>query len=189
MKTSVHQMFKEKILRQFVNIVALGILSLTGCSQSTLDESIKATAPIKLGRAGEKASIVFSTQNNESHEKNKLLIGVSLVTDGRLVNVDLLRESIPIFKVKITNIEPKSERSVHFFYFKTKDFSSKLEPSKNGAAIVFAEYFASHDYFLAYIDRNQNGKYNIDIEVVNNNPQLSSLQFEAFVDYRIYGGK
>lgn len=182
-------MFKEKILRQFVNIVALCVLSLTGCSQSTLDEGVKATAPIKLGRAGEKASIIFSTQNNESHEKNKLLIGVSLVTDGRLVDVDLLRESIPIFKVKITNMESKSERPVQFFYFKTKNFSSKLESSKNGAAIVFAEYFANYDYFLAFIDRNQNGKYNVDIEVVNENPQLISLQFEAFVDYRIYGGK
>lgn len=185
----MHQMFKEKILKQFISIVVLWILSLTGCSPSALDERVKVTVPIKLGRAGEKASIIFSTQKNESHEKNKLLVGVSLVTDERHVNVDLLRESIPIFKVKITSVEPKSDRAVQFFYFKGKDFSSKLEPSKNGVAIVFAEYFASYDYFLALIDRGQDGKYNVDIEVINGNPQLSSLQFEAFVDYRIYGGK
>lgn len=162
---------------------------VSGCGFSTSNnDSLKAT-PIKLDVSGEKIRIDFEVKSSDSHEKNKLLVGISLLKDGSAVNVDLLRDTVPVLKVNVIDLKSTGQQPVKFYYFKGKDFSNRLATSENGFAVVYAEYYATYDYFLASIDRARDSTYRVEVEVVNGNPSLSNLKFEAFVDYRMYGGK
>ncbi|MEN9660050.1 MAG: hypothetical protein RL571_3515 [Pseudomonadota bacterium] len=177
----------------FLLVLGVFLSVLCGCTPGP-EPKPPLTKPIKLDKAGQKVVIDFWSTPDDSHEKNRLMLGVEFTGKDTNFDPEILRETIPIVKIKVKRLDGVSvDEGVHFVYFSMDPNAPSLDKIKvaHGSSEVtaYGHFFAYNDYYLASIDRKTPGFFRAEVEVLQNNPKFNNLNFNLFVAYRLYGGK
>ncbi|MEN9660068.1 MAG: hypothetical protein RL571_3533 [Pseudomonadota bacterium] len=176
-------------IRQIVLLVFSVFLStLGGCAPSPEPKPPLST-PIKIDKAGQKAVIDFWATPSDSYEKNTLMVGLAVKGDEKNIDMRQLKNANLIFKININKLNEAESNVVDVKYFDSFNFKEMKTKKNSNDIVVYGEYFSSHTFFLASIDRKDSGLFRAEVEVLQGNSALNNLNFELFVDYRLYGGK
>lgn len=180
-------------LSQFI-IGIISVFLLVGCNQ-TPDPKPPLTKPIQLDKAGQKVSIDFWANPRDSHEKNFLMVGLTVKKPNGDTFEDsgrwweLIEQQLTI-KVSLTRIDG-AEKPVSFRAYPSPELKKTLKLSHvQSGSIVYSDFFTyDGEFMLASVDREEAGLYRVEVEVVQDNPAFKDLNADLFVMYRLYGGK
>jgi hypothetical protein len=183
-------------LNQYISVsILLTLLTIiTACFQATPNPKPPLSSKIYLEKGGYKTGFDYWVNHKDSHPKNVLMLGIELTDPNRIIDIDYIRRLDVALKVKVTKInEPSKKNNFGYYPFKIGKDKSDRENAEN-EAITHTLFNGSMEggvmmFVIATLDRVNYGKYRVEVEVINDNPDLLKKDFSLFLDYRSLGGK